>query len=181
MGFAAYQINPDANLAKIVGTLKHPDVFLKIWTATVAKKARSTARRKGGHRWWSDLSAKTRIKKISFLSSEISNDHVGANLKQYGGTVRPKRGKFLAIPSRHNPNKQLWPSEYGKGELFFIRRGRRGFLLKKDGKRITLMFILVTKTVHKPDPWFPSDRECRAIGTKTANKYLKTEARKFAN
>lgn len=92
----------------------------------------------------------------------------GARLRWKGGEVRPKAGKkALAIPV--DPSvAHVWPSEYAGqgGALFAIwPKGRNtGFLANRgtDKKHARILWMLVAKTTHKPDPSvIPSEDELR--------------------
>lgn len=97
-------------------------------------------------------------------------------LKLYGGTVVPKFGKRMAIPTRNNPNREKWPSDYadsefvplfGKNGLYglasakmmaSIQRttaGLRGRARNEAIERLRTfaqMFTLVKSATHQPDP-----------------------------
>ena len=68
--------------------------------------------------------------------------------------IRPKRGKFLAIPLTAQAYKAGSPGE-GRLELFFIKRrgSRRGFLAQRDdGGALRLQYALLPRVVQDPDP-----------------------------
>ena len=82
----------------------------------------------------------------------ISIDHTGIGLRYYGGTVRPGAGKkYLTIP--HDPEAHGRTAGDFRGQLFFFRNktGTAG-LAKRGEKKLRVMYWLVKKTDHKPDP-----------------------------
>lgn len=85
----------------------------------------------------------------------------GVRLRWKGGEVRPKPGrKALAIPL--DPSvAHVWPSEHndmatggdydeGATSLFWPKNSSHGFI--KDNETGDLLWLLVSKTTHKPDP-----------------------------
>ena len=82
----------------------------------------------------------------------------GVRLRWKGGEVRPKDGrKALAIPVDPSVAHE-WPSEYAGrgGALFHVwPKGRNtGFLANRGTaeKHARILWMLVAKTTHKPDP-----------------------------
>ena len=79
----------------------------------------------------------------------------GARLHLLGGTVKPKNGKYLAIPM-HPSVADVWPSEHSEagGETFIWTSKKSGKMFiadtTKDGLR--LLWLLKSETHHKPDP-----------------------------
>ena len=47
---------------------------------------------------WSDLARSIQVRRVSESAEEVSSSQIGAGLKQFGGTVRPKHAKALTIP-----------------------------------------------------------------------------------
>lgn len=94
--------------------------------------------------------------------AEISIPHVGFALRYEGGTIRPsgrislvtgKPIKKLAIPIKGSPAEGRSPGEFSG--VFVIKGKRKGtaFLAgKKSNGMIGLLFALVAKTEHNPDP-----------------------------
>lgn len=95
----------------------------------------------------------------------------GVRLRWKGGEVRPREGKkALAIPV--DPSvARIWPSEYGgyatggdydegATSLFWPKNSSHGFI--KDNETGDILWMLVAKTTHKPDPSvIPSEDELR--------------------
>lgn len=73
----------------------------------------------------------------------------GVAWHRYGGTIRAKPGKALAIPLRAAV-KGIWPSEKfpNKGDAFVFRRKGKAFLAAREGKALRIFYLLV-KSVSK--------------------------------
>ncbi len=145
---------------------------------------------KGG-RFWPRLGggfAETSLERLPRISI-VGYDAAILIHKRDGGTVVPKMGRRLAIPTRNNPNREKWPSHYGDDELvpMFGRNGLYGLAsarMMASIKRSTAglrgkarsaaidrlrtfaqMFTLVKFAVHQPDPEAlpPADRTMQAV------------------
>jgi len=88
----------------------------------------------------------------------------GIAQRYYGGTIRPRRRRMLAIPARPEAEGKT-PREFP--DLFPVRKktgfgGRqaRGFLARREGRRIRIMFWLRRSVTQQPDPRvLPTDDE----------------------
>lgn len=91
----------------------------------------------------------------------ISVDHTGIGLRYFGGTVRPGAGKkYLTIPADSAAHGKT-AREFGN-TLFFFRSRKTGAagLAKRGEKNLRVMFWLVKKTDHTPDPTvLPTEQE----------------------
>lgn len=77
-------------------------------------------------------------------------------IHEVGGTITPKRGRYLAIPSKNVQTAggvaRKSPREFT--DTFFHRRGDRLFLMQKKGaSSVELLFTLVTKVTLKARPY----------------------------
>lgn len=93
----------------------------------------------------------------------VSIDQVGIALRRFGGTVRPVRGKYLAVPDEDNPQARNNSPRRIDGLHFRQNRGKdSGRLTDRTGR---VFYWLVKQTVHKPDPTvLPTDADfARAI------------------
>ncbi len=178
----------DAELKRLVKKLDHPRPFLKSWAQSSAKKAQANSRAKGGRRFWSDFARRIRVTTVTDTFALVENDHYAANIKQYGGEIRPKNARALTIPvSDEAKGKRAGEFETGGRSLFT----RSVFLLPSD-KAETIgvlgysdeqnafhpLFVLRTKSVQKPDPWWPTDREIMDLGIKEARWWVERQLRK---
>lgn len=84
----------------------------------------------------------------------ISTNQIGIRQRYYGGTIRPKKAKYLTIPV-HPMAHGKRAGEFGKLDLI---RGRGGkpiaLALPAQGKRGfgTILYRLVQQVNQKPDP-----------------------------
>lgn len=155
-------------LRKLVLTLRNRPKFVKNWANAASIEARNNARSKPGKRWWRDLARSVQLRKISQESVLVSSNQVGANIKQYGGVITPKRAKALTIPvapeargkTAFELNTPLRPLFRPKGTNFLARQ-------EPDGS-LKVLFILTKKSTQKPDPWFPSDSRINALANREA-------------
>lgn len=108
------------------------------------------------------------------LTAEIkmaaAQAYVGAHV-HYGGPVKSRSGKTLAIPlptsstAKYNPQR-LFASDVK--EKLFLLTSRRGnkllFRATRKGEALELpLFVLKDQTrPQKPRPWWPSEAECNA-------------------
>lgn len=76
------------------------------------------------------------------------------NLKFYGGTVTPKRGRALAIPL-HEEFKGVLPSTFPRDKFFFLPNDNGdnvGVLAEALGDgRVRAAYLLRSKTTHQAD------------------------------
>jgi hypothetical protein len=118
---------------------------------------------------------------VGFYGSDLRR----ARLLEVGGTVKPVRGRMLAIPSAYAKVGQgaaLWPSQYPKGELFRI--GRVLYKAKKLTGRSDLipMFFLVPSVTIKSRPGLKRTSEamslrCAQLIAEEAVKAMQGESR----
>ncbi len=69
-----------------------------------------------------------------------------------GGTVRPKRGRRLAIPLNEEAYKKGSPREWDDRTALFHPGGTRILARKLDGGRLEAMYALVASVTHRPRP-----------------------------
>lgn len=132
-------------------------VIRKLAGHAAARKTRShfAARASSRHRshmpfnYWAQAAGAT-SSQVSGNDIVVSVDQVGVGLHYHGGTVTPKRGRYLAIPA--NPiAEQYSPREF---DLFFFRSKRTGTagLAAKGEDKLRVMYWLKTSVTHQPDP-----------------------------
>lgn len=161
-------ITLDVKLPKLPSWADNPSAVVQSMLEASARAMSNTLRKhfreknrtpnaKGWRRsnYWSQVgeSVTTRVEGESAIA-EIRKE--GVWLRWKGGTVRPKPGhKALAIPADRSV-AGVWPSEYRGVKTFLLwRKGEnRGFIAKseKGRKEPRVLWWLVSKTEHKPDP-----------------------------
>lgn len=86
-------------------------------------------------------------------------------IHQYGGWIRPRKAKALAIPltkeAREKPPRS-WPKS-GDGSLFKLKT-KKGtvFLARKEGKRVVKHFVLLTAVYIPGRPYLVIQDDDRA-------------------
>jgi hypothetical protein len=115
-----------------------------------AKLSRARHRAAAGMNNYYARAAKATTGRVQGDQVIVSIDALGLALRRYGGTVTPKRAKYLAIPSSDNPAAINNAPRRVPGLHF--RRNKNG-----DGGRLTdntgrVFYWLVKKSVHQPDP-----------------------------
>lgn len=128
--------------------------------------------------FWSRIRRATALESVDNDRAIIAIADPAFGLKVHGGTVRARPGKALALPLR--------AAAYGKTprglqiEGLFILRSRiagRAFLAAREGERLTIYYLLVKQTVHRPDPdALPNMEALRADLIAHAERYLSTAA-----
>jgi len=165
-------ISLDAKIPELPPVLKDPEAAFKAMREAAARamsvalirhfrEKNRTPNAKGFKRsnYWSQAaeSVTSRVEGDAAVA-EVRKE--GVRLRLLGGTVRPKAGKrALAIPA--DPSVAgIWPSEYGgkrggvKTFLLWRKGENRGFIgtAVKGQKEPKVLWWLVSKTQHKPDP-----------------------------
>lgn len=87
----------------------------------------------------------------------VSIAHEGIGLRRFGGTVTPKRSKYLAIPDDDNATAQRRSPRDVNGLHFRPNRNGGGRLCDATGR---VYYWLVKKTTHRADPSvLPTDKD----------------------
>jgi hypothetical protein len=111
-------------------------------------------------------------------TAEVSSNHVGATLKQYGGTIRPVVARALTIPiAPEAEGKRAYELERPDRPLF-VPRGTRllGYGKGRGKKReFRALYVLAARAVQEPDPWFPGDSRVLRLGEIEAIRILRKE------
>lgn len=171
------------NLAKLVAMVKNKSGFVKLWANAAAQEGRETARAKGGRRWWRDLARSVQVRSAGESVAEVSSRHVGANLKQYGGVVRPVRAKALTIPiAPEAEDKRAYELDRPERPLFRLPKSRLLGYAKGKGKRRSFkaLYVLAKSAVQPPDPWFPGENRVIQLGEREAVSILRKERREWS-
>lgn len=128
----------------------------------------------GGRTFWQDASNSI-YKAHTEDSASVVVKKVGVALQYFGGTVRPKNGRNLAIPLRpefygRNPREMT-----AKRLFVFGQRKAAGkrFLAYQDGVAVRVAYLLTPKAVIKPHPEkFPTDAEIYDGANEVINLYV---------
>lgn len=107
--------------------------------------------------------------------------------KLRGGTIRPKRGRALAIPLTNRAKKAGSPREWDDDALFPLKTKRGLFLMIATlgkgrggikGQRLIAAYKLLPKVTHRPDPTaLPPEGNLEAAVEDEALKYLRRSIR----
>lgn len=147
-----------------------PRQFMIAWTTEVRKLAQKRAREKIGGDFGD------RIARESILTDESNenrhclylggeNGYIAEHI-HFGGVIRPRERKYLAIPVDKSV-KGLYPREYS-GELVFLRKkedGPRGraYLAKPMKRKIKPLWVLKKSVDQRPRPWWPEEWEAQEV------------------
>lgn len=94
----------------------------------------------------------TEIREIQSNALLYGTKQVKAGLLQYGGTIKPKKGKYLTIP---------FPGVTGRARDYkktFVRKGGR-VIYEKSGKGIRPLFMLLRSVTIPPRPYLMFQEE----------------------
>lgn len=115
----------------------------------------------GGRSFWQDA-ASSIFKSNTDTKASVVVNKPGVALQYYGGTVRPKKARNLAIPMREEFRGKN-PRELTGKRLFVFGQHRaagKRFLAYKDGSALRIAYLLTPKAVIKPHrDKFPTDRQ----------------------
>lgn len=158
----------DPMLAKVVRMLRNRTAFVKNWAQSTAKEARANAQAKGGRRYWYELARSIRVRSVSENAADVSSDHTGAAIKQYGGVIKPKNKNALTIPITKEARGKTAAEFALAGRTLFRLPGTRLLGYSEKNGDFKALFVLSKRSVQRPDPWFPSDDRVRRIGAREA-------------
>lgn len=106
--------------------------------------------------WTREGRNKTAVADLQDSRAEVAVGSPAIAHKLTGGTIKPKRGKYLAIPITAEAYKAGSPREGGMSGLVFAGgyQGRTAFLGRRDGQfgSLTRHYLLVRSVTHAPDP-----------------------------
>lgn len=103
----------------------------------------------------------------------IGASHPGAAIHQFGGTIKAKPGKMLAIPLTREA-KRYWPRDFPKDRNLFILKGKKNVFLaeveqKKPGKprkarkqvtNLILHYVLKSQVTIPARPYLGFSDDC---------------------
>jgi len=147
-----------------------PREFMIAWTTEVRKLAQKRAREKIGGDFGD------RIARESILTDETDpnrhsiyvggeNGYIAEHI-HFGGVIRPKERKYLAIPVDRSV-KGMYPREY-PGDLVLLRKkdegpNGRAYLAKPMKRKIKPLWVLKRSVNQRPRPWWPEEWEVREV------------------
>lgn len=107
----------------------------------------------------------TEVLEIGKTQMVYGTRQIKAAMLQFGGTIRPKNSKYLAIPVRGTKGR---PRDF---ENTFVPRGRRVIMQAVKGQEPKILFILKTEVVQKPRPFLMFQEEDADAITQTASAF----------
>jgi phage gpG-like protein len=121
--------------------------------------------------------------------ARVGDLRAGSNVKyaamqEFGGTITPKKGKYLAIPIYRGAESTTMPrSPRDFSDLFFLRLAGKPFLARKSGRagaRLELMFALKTSVTIRPHnylrnafDWFFASGRAATLAESTTNEFIR--------
>lgn len=165
-----------AEIQRIAAGLDDVRPLLLVWAQAGAKRARTKARAKGGRRFWAELARSVNVRSVSSKRVSVYTSHVAAAQKEFGGEIRPKNAKALTIPiTEEARGKRASEFESGGRDLFVLDRDSGdtvGILGYSEGESFHPLFVLRTRVVQQPDPWWITEREAAEIGLDEARRFV---------
>lgn len=148
-----------------------PNVMLNIMDL-ITERARENAHAKSkGGKFWPSIADSVRGVSQGGNTIVINTDHAVAAHKQFGGTIRPTRGKNLAIPISDEA-AGVWPREWGGSELFVVKGDFNAVLGYDAGDEFVGLWVLAPSVTQAPEPWWPTSGECAEIAETEINAML---------
>ena len=147
-----------------------PRQFMIAWTTKVKQFAQQRARERIGGDFGD------RIARHSILTDDRDperheiytggeNGYIAEHI-HFGGVIRPKERRYLAIPIDRSV-RGMYPREYA-GELILLRRKEdgpngRAYLAKPMKRKVKPLWVLKRSVTQRPRPWWPEDWEVREV------------------
>ena len=103
----------------------------------------------------------------------VTIEQVGIRQRWLGGTITPKKSKYLTIPvSSKSRSKRA--REFS-GLVYVKRRGTAGILGLPDGEKIDALYVLKKSVTQRPDPTvLPKQREIESGASKAIDALVKS-------
>lgn len=151
--------------------------LLKVWGQRTAIAARSSARGKGGRRFWNDVARSVQVAEVGPQAVRVHAAHVAAAQKEFGGEIRPRNARALTIPvSDEASGKRASEFESGGRELFVLDLGKDSDTIgllgyaEEDGD-FHALFVLRRRVYQDAEPWWPTRSEVTAFGMDEAERW----------
>jgi len=114
----------------------------------------------------------------NYVEIAIGTDLEYAAIHEFGGVIKPKNAKFLAIPVSSAAKILISPRKFKDGELSFLPRSFGGLLVDRDGE---VQFVLRTSVTIPAHPYLrPALDENEDEAANAMAKVLAAKLRKFA-
>ena len=153
----SYKVRVDDNVSSKVAAVQrgiergvHRKVMAKAASEVVKDNfvALDRSRHRSGTFHFYGRAARATSSGVQGRSAYVSIDHEGIALRRFGGTVKPRNGKYLTIPAidaAHGKRAREFD------DLHFRRNasGDSGRLCDEGGR---VFYWLVKQSTHKPDP-----------------------------
>jgi hypothetical protein len=144
--------NASPQIERLLTTLKNPQPVLEVMANSGRRLLQDWFRGRDGkptkQGWpssglWGQIAAGTAVQDVTPNSATLAVVHPAIAQKVYGGTITPKRGKFLAIPATAAAYAAGSPSEGATPELHVgmawnetLQRWMRALLASAAGKKV---------------------------------------------
>ncbi|MEA4862718.1 MAG: hypothetical protein VB042_05375 [Victivallaceae bacterium] len=168
---------PEA-LEKLIASLDNRAAFVAQWAARSATVVRARARAKHpGSELWGGTIPGAVVVNHSGEQAEVGMDMASkggqiAAHKEHGGTIRARRGKYLAIPLIAAAAGKSPRTFFDMRDTVFRKTRRGGVLGWMDGEQFRAVFALVPSVDQKAEPWWPADDEFAALGERIAKTFF---------
>ena len=162
-------------LSKVLGEGLVTD--LSKWFASKAREPNRRGWPKRG--FWARIRRATALDYADATGAQVAISDPAIRLKVYGGTVRPKEAKWLAIPMTAEAYKAERPGLMVQ-PLFPLMIGGRLMLADTDDKSddLTVHWLLVKSTTHKPDPTaLPTKQQMETSTLRRAESWISRNAK----
>lgn len=163
-----FKVDDSDTLAKLNGLT--PRQFMIAWTTKVRQLVEARAREKIGGDFGHDIAngsiqtdESNPNRHVIYTGGE--NGYIAEHI-HFGGVIRPKERKYLAIPIDRSV-KGRYPREY-PGDLVLLRKkdegpNGRAYLAKPMKRKIKPLWVLKRSVNQRPRPWWPEEWEVREV------------------
>lgn len=128
--------------------------------------------------WSKEGREKTALADLQDSRAEVAVASPAIAHKFTGGTIRPKRGKYLSIPVSEEAYEAGSPREGGIDGLFLMIAGGRAYLAARSGTGMsttTVHYLLKSSVTHAPDPrTLPEPQTLATAAEKAGARALRT-------